>query len=120
MDYAAINAKVVDRWVEKGWQWGILISHEQYVDALNAQWSVLLTSTKPLPKDWYPDLEGKTVLGLASRGGQQMPIFAVLRTECSVLDYSQRQMQSELSVAQREGDPINAICGDMTKSLPFD
>lgn len=56
-------------------EWGVPISHEQFVDALNGRWSMLLTPTKPVPKDWYPELTGKRVLGLASGGGQQMPVL---------------------------------------------
>ena len=100
--------------------WGMPISHEQFVNALDGKWSMLLTPTKPVPKDWYPDLKGKRVLGLASGGGQQMPIFAALGAECTVLDYSEKQIKSDLAVAEREGYKINAIRGDMTKPLPFE
>lgn len=119
MDYTKINANTIDRWVENGWQWGIPISHDQFVDAQNGNWSMVLTPTKPVPKDWYPVLNGKNVLGLASGGGQQMPIFAALGAECTVLDYSERQIKSELLVAEREGYEINAIQADMTKPFPF-
>lgn len=120
MNYTDINASTTDRWVEEGWEWGIPITHEQYTDALNGQWSMLLTPTKPVPKDWYPELKNQQVLGLASGGGQQMPIFAALGAICTVLDYSTRQIESELAVAAREGYEINAIRGDMTQRLPFE
>lgn len=120
MDYTDINAKTIDRWVENGWEWGVPITHEQFLDAQKGQWSMVLTPIKPVPKDWFPDLKGKKVLGLASGGGQQMPIFAALGAECAVLDYSEKQIQSELTVAAREGYTIDAIRGDMTKPLPFD
>lgn len=120
MDYTEINAKAVDRWIEDGWEWGVPISHEQFEDVLNGKWSMLLTPNKPVPKEWYPDLRGKKVLGLASGGGQQMPIFAACGAECTVLDYSEKQIESDLSVAEREGYKINAVRADMTKPLPFD
>lgn len=120
MNYTEINAKTIDKWIEEGWEWGVPISHEQYIDALDSKWSMLLTPTKPVPKDWYPDLKGKKVLGLASGGGQQMPIFAALGAECTVLDYSEKQIESDLAVAEREGYIINAIRGDMTRPLPFE
>lgn len=119
MNYTDLNAETIDRWVEEGWEWGIPISHEKYEAAKNGEWSMLLTPTKPVPKEWYPSLHGAKVLGLASGGGQQMPIFNALGADCTVLDYSPRQIQSELNVAAREGYSINAICGDMTKPLPF-
>ena len=120
MNYTDINAKTIDRWVDEGWEWGVPVSHEAFVDAQNGKWSMLLTPIKDVPKDWYPDLKGKHVLGLASGGGQQMPIFAALGAECTVFDYSEKQIESELIVAKREGYKINAIRGDMTELLPFD
>ena len=119
MDYTDINSKTIDRWIEEGWEWGIPITHEQFIAAKNGTWEMVLTPTKPVPKGWYPDLNGKKVLGLASGGGQQMPIFAALGADCTVLDYSIKQINSELMVAAREGYPINAIRADMTKPLPF-
>ena len=40
-------------------------------------------------------------------------------SECTVLDYSSKQIESELLVAEREGYHIDAIEGDMTKKFPF-
>ncbi|MCI9190318.1 MAG: class I SAM-dependent methyltransferase [Lachnospiraceae bacterium] len=119
MNYTEINAQTIDKWIEEGWEWGIPISHEQYAAALQGDWSMLLTPTKAVPRDWYPALSGAKVLGLASGGGQQMPLFAALGANCTVLDYSPRQIESEHMVAAREGYQIQAICGDMTKPLPF-
>jgi len=119
MNYQDINAKTIDRWVEEGWEWGIPIDHETYVKAQNGDWDVLLTPTKSVPHNWFGELEGKQLLGLASGGGQQLPVFAALGAECTVLDYSDRQLASEQLVAQREGYAINIVKADMTKLLPF-
>ena len=110
---------MIDRWVEEGWEWGVPIDHETFVKAQDGQWDVVLTPTKPVPHSWFGDLKGKKVLGLASGGGQQMPIFAALGAECTILDYSPRQLESERMVAQREGYNIRIIRADMTKPLPF-
>lgn len=118
--YQDINAETIDRWVEEGWEWGLPISHETYLEATRGNWDVVLTPTKPVPHEWFGDLRGKRVLGLASGGGQQMPIFAALGADCTVLDYSPRQLESERMVAQREGYEIRIIRADMTKPLPFD
>lgn len=120
MDYKKINVETIDRWVEEGWEWGIPISHKEYVDALDDKWGVKLTPTKIVPRQWFENLKGKKVLGLASGGGQQMPIFAALGAICTVLDYSNRQIQSEKAVAAREGYDITLIRADMTKKLPFE
>lgn len=119
MNYQDINAQTIDRWIEEGWEWGIPISHDDYVKALGGEWDMLLTPTKFVPHEWFGDLKGKKVLGLASGGGQQMPIFAALGAECTVLDYSPKQLESEQLVAEREGYEIEIIRADMTKPLPF-
>ena len=119
MSYTDINAKTIDRWVDEGWQWGQPIDHLQYVNAKNGHWDVVLTPTKPVPHEWFNDLKNKKILGLAAGGGQQMPIFAALGANCTVLDYSIKQIESELMVANREGYQIEALRFDITKPLPF-
>ena len=120
MNYQDINARTIDRWIEEGWDWGLPISHETYVKATEGEWDMLLTPTKFVPHEWFGDLKGKKVLGLASGGGQQMPIFAALGAKCTVLDYSPKQLESEAMVAAREGYDIRIIRADMTKPLPFE
>lgn len=118
--YQDINKETIDRWVEEGWEWGKPISHEDYVKAKNGEWKVFLTPTVAVPKDWFGDLKGKKILGLASGGGQQMPIFQALGADCTVLDYSLKQIESELKISERESYQIQAIEGDMTKRFPFE
>ena len=117
--YTDVNAKVIDRWSSGGWEWGQPVSHEVYEKARAGEWSVLLTPTKPVPKEWFCKMEGAEILGLASGGGQQMPIFTALGARCTVLDYSSAQINSELLVARREGYEIKTVQADMTKPLPF-
>ena len=119
MNYTEINSKTIDRWVEEGWEWGKPVDHETYEKAKNGVWDVGLTPTKPVPHEWFGELRGKKLLGLASGGGQQMPVFAALGADCTVLDYSERQLDSERLVAEREGYAINVVKADMTKTLPF-
>lgn len=73
-----------------------------------------------VPHEWLGNLEGKKILGLASGGGQQMPIFNALGAECTVIDNSSKQIENELILAKREGYKIEAIEGDISKKLPFD
>lgn len=117
--YQDINAETIDRWIAEGWEWGVPIDHETYEKAKGGSWDVLLTPTKPVPHEWFGELKGKKVLGLASGGGQQMPIFTALGAECTVLDYSPAQLESERLIAQREGYTIEITRADMTKPLPF-
>ena len=119
MEYQDINAQTIDRWIEEGWEWGLPISSKCFSEARAGNWDVLLTPTKPVPHSWFGALEGKHILGLASGGGQQMPIFTALGATCTVLDYSRKQLDSEAMVADREGYNIRIIRSDMTKPLPF-
>ena len=67
--YQDINADTIDRWIREGWEWGKPISHAEYVKACEGNWKMVLTPVKPVPKEWFPDLKGKRVLGLAAGGG---------------------------------------------------
>ena len=120
--YQDINARTVDRWVEEGWAWGKPISHEEYLRAARGEWEVVLTPTVRVPKEWFGsngDIRGKRILGLASGGGQQMPLFTAAGAICTVLDYSDRQLAGERAVAAREGYEIEIVKADMTQPLPF-
>ena len=120
MKYQDINAQTIDRWILDGWEWGKPISHEVFEKAQQGDWDVFLTPVKPVPHEWFGNLAGKKILGLASGGGQQMPVFTALGAICTVLDYSPLQLESERLVAEREGYEIRIIRGDMTKPLPFE
>lgn len=117
--YQEINAHTWDSWVEDGIQWGIPVTSEEVEQTRKGQWKIYLTPCREVPKEWFPVLSGAKVLGLASGGGQQMPILSVLGAECTVMDYSDRQLESEKMVAQREGYSIEIVKGDMTKPFPF-
>lgn len=119
-DYTEINSETVDRWVENGWEWGVPVSHEVFEKAKNGEWGVYLTPTKTVPHEWFGDLKGKRVLGLASGGGQQIPIFTALGANCTVLDYSKAQLDREYEVGAREGYTPDCVRADMTKPFPFE
>ena len=66
--YTDINAETIDRWAASGWEWGRPISHEVYAEAEKGNFQVLLTPTKPVPREWFCRMSGARVLGLASGG----------------------------------------------------
>lgn len=118
--YQDVNARIISRWVDEGWEWGKPIDHETYVRAQQGDWQILLTPTVPVPASWWPPLKGAEVLGLASGGGQQMPILTAAGAWCTVLDYAPVQLESERMVADREGYHIKVVQADMTRTLPFE
>ncbi len=125
--YQDINAETINKWVAEGWEWGKPIDHQTFTEAVAGQWQVLLTPTKPVPRAWFRVgeeplenvLAGKRILGLASGGGQQMPVFAAGGAICTVLDYAEAQCESERMMAEREGYQIDIVRADMTKPFPF-
>ena len=120
MNYQDINSETIDRWIDEGWIYGIPVTHEIFEAAKQGKWDIYLTPTKTVPHEWFGEIRGKKILGLASGGGQQMPILSALGAECTVLDYSLKQLESERIVSEREGYSIRIIRADMSKPLPFE
>ncbi len=120
MRYQDINAQTIGRWISEGWEWGKPIDHEVFTAAVAGHWSVRLTPTKLVPRNWFGNLKGKRVLALASGGGQQGPLFVAAGAEVTVLDYTPAQLDAERMVAAREGYEINLVQADMTNGLPFE
>ena len=113
MDVRAYNRRAWDRQVGKGNPWSLPVDPETVAAARNGRWSILLTPTKPVPSDWWPDLIGQRVLCLASGGGQQGPILAAAGAGVTVLDNSPKQLAQDRLVAEREGLALSTIEGDM-------
>ncbi|GAB2547743.1 class I SAM-dependent methyltransferase [Gracilibacillus alcaliphilus] len=120
MSYTKINEQLWDRWSQEGDQWTRPISSEEFQQAQQGNWHVLLTPTIPVPKEWFGSLHGKRVLGLASGGGQQGPIFCALGADVTIMDQSAAQLATEKAVAEREGYDIELVKADMTQRFPFD
>ena len=112
-------AKVWDKWAADNDVWTRPISHEAFADIANGRYHITVTCQKDIPRAWYGNVAGKALLGLAAGGGQQMPVFAALGADVTVLDYSDKQLDAERMVAEREHYDIQIIKGDMTKRLPF-
>ena len=113
MDVRAFNRAAWDSQVEKENEWTVPVGPGVIAAARQGQWKVLLTETKPVPRSWFPALEDKDVLCLASGGGQQGPIFAAAGAQVTVLDNSPQQLAQDRHVAERDGLDITTIEGDM-------
>ena len=119
-DYTKINSETWDLWAKDGCEWTLPVTHEEYEKTNAENFIVYLTPCISVPREWFGDLKGKKVLGLASGGGQQMPVLSKLGAVCTVFDYSDRQLDAEKMIAEREGYGINIVKGDMSKPLPFE
>jgi len=118
-DYITKNSDQWDKWVDEHCYWTIPISHEEFVAAKAGNYSLYITPQRPIPKNWLGEVKGQSVLALASAGGQQCPILVALGADVTVFDNSQKQLNTENIVADREGYSIRIIKGDMSNILPF-
>src|SRR5690348_12334798 len=119
MDIRAYNRMAWDRHVEQGNPWTRPVSPEAIAAARQGQWDIILTPTKPIPKDWFPDLRGADVLCLAGGGGQQGPILAAAGATVTVFDNSPKQLAQDRMVADRDGLALRTVEGDMRDLAQF-
>ena len=91
------------------------------LDAVRAgDWSINVTAQKSVPRDWLEPIAGKRILCLAGAGGKQAPILAALGAEVTVFDISQRQLERDREIAEREGLAITTASGDMADLSQFE
>ena len=79
----------------------------------------MLTENRPVPRAWFPDLQGADVLCLASGGGQQAPVLAAAGANVTVLDNFLRQLVQDHLVAEREELALETVEGDMADLSGF-
>lgn len=99
--------------------WVQPVSPEEVADARRGNWQVILTPTKPVPGAWFDGVINKTLLGLASGGGQQVPLFAAAGAQVTSFDNSPEQLAKDRFVAEREGLDIVYEQGDMADLSRF-
>jgi SAM-dependent methyltransferase len=119
MDVREYNRQAWDRQVARGCRWTVPVGPEVIAAARRGEWQVVLTPTRPVPRDWFPPLVGLKLLCLASGGGQQTPVFAAAGAAVTVLDNSPAQLAQDRLVADREGLPIETVLGDMADLSRF-
>jgi SAM-dependent methyltransferase len=113
------NRRAWDREVEKQNPWTLPVDAGVIERARAGDWAVVLTPTKPVPREWFGDVNGLKILCLASGGGQQGPILAAAGANVTVLDQSPAQLSHDALVAAREGLDIETVEGDMAKLSMF-
>jgi SAM-dependent methyltransferase len=113
------NRMAWNRQVEQGNRWTIPVDSATVDAAREGRWEILLTPSKPVPRDWFPELAGADVLCLASGGGQQGPILAAAGARVTVFDNSPSQLAQDRMVAERDGLNIETVQGDMADLSVF-
>lgn len=121
MKYIDENRRIWDERSENNDVWSVPVTSEAIKQARKGIWSILLTPTKPVPADWFPDqLHGKKVLCLASGGGQQGPILAAAGADVTVFDNSSHQLEKDYFVAKRDNLNIRTVQGNMQDLSAFE
>ena len=119
MGVRGYNREAWDREVERGNERTVPAAPDVIGAARQGRWEIVLTETKPVPKDWFPDLEGADVLCLASGGGQQATVLAAAGANVTVLDNSPGQLAQDRLVAERDGLALRTVEGDMADLSVF-
>jgi SAM-dependent methyltransferase len=119
MDVRAHNRRAWNCLVASEDRWTVPVTSEQVAEARAGNWSVVLTPTKPVPSEWFGSLASSHVLGLASAGGQQCPLFAAAGARVTVFDNSPGQLGRDREVAERDGLEIECVEGDMADLSVF-
>lgn len=118
LDSYSHNRAAWNRQVDGGKnRWTQPVSSDVVDRARRGDWQVVLTPTKPVPHAWFGAnqgrLDGLRLLGLASGGGQQGPIFAAAGADVTIFDASDRQLDQDRFVAERDGLSLRMLQGNM-------
>jgi len=87
--------------------------------ARRGAWQVILTPNIAVPRSWFGELRGRSVLCLASGGGQQAPVLAAAGARVMSFDNSDEQLAKDTAVALRDGLPLETQRGDMADLSRF-
>jgi SAM-dependent methyltransferase len=119
MDVVGTNRHAWDRRVETGNRYTVPVGPEVIAAARRGEWTVSLTPTRPVPRDWFPALAALETLCLASGGGQQAPVLAAAGASVTVLDVSPAQLAQDRRAADQHGLAVRTVPGDMADLSAF-
>jgi SAM-dependent methyltransferase len=119
MDVRSHNRTAWNKYVDQSDRWTVPVDSETVERARHGDFALLLTPIKPVPMEWFPKLNGSSVLCLASGGGQQAPLLAAAGGVVTVFDNSPKQLQQDRFVAERDALILDAIEGDMADLSVF-
>ena len=117
IDVTRYNRKAWDHVADQGDDLYHAMTPEQIERAKAGEWRIRVTPTKAVPQDWILPVKNQDVLCLAAGGGQQAPILAALGANVTVADLSEKQLQRDAEIADREGLAIKTVVADMA-SMP--
>jgi SAM-dependent methyltransferase len=119
VDHLEHNREAWDRQVARGNRWTVPVGPAEIAAARRGAWSVLLTATRAVPRDWFPRDMACDLLALAAGGGQQGPLLAAAGARVTVYDLAPAQLARDREVADREGLDLATVRGDMADLSAF-
>ena len=120
MDIRSYNREAWNREVEGGQnRWSQPVDAKTIAEARQGEFSVLLTENIPVPRRWFPSLQGTDILCLASGGGQQGLVLAAAGANVTVFDNSPAQLRQDRLVAERESLSLRTVEGDAADLSTF-
>ncbi len=119
-DVVRLNRAAWDRQSSGGDSpWVQPVDADTIARARDGDWQLILTPTLSVPAAWFGEIEEARVLGLASGGGQQMPVLAAAGARVTSFDNSAEQLAKDTQVAEREGLDMRFEQGDMADLSRF-
>lgn len=103
------NERAWDINVDQKNRWTIPASKNQIDQARKGHIEIFLTPSKPVPFSWLGNLSHRSVLGLASGGGQQGPILAAAGANTTIIDLSSKQLEQDKICAREHGLHLRTI-----------
>ncbi|MDR1703862.1 MAG: class I SAM-dependent methyltransferase [Clostridiales bacterium] len=101
----------INELVDKNVKWSIYVTHEEIENFMNGSFPSRFFFP---PKEWLPvNLDGVKILCLAGAGGQQAPLLAAAGAKVTVFDLSEKMLEQDKIVAQRENLEIIIEQGNM-------
>lgn len=113
MDIVKYNSMAWDKCAERKEKWSVPVSKHEIENAANGELNVVLTPSAKVPKSWFPPMHNLRVLGLASGGGQQIPLFAAAGAHVTCFDNSEQQLLLDKKVCDENNLELRIEQGDM-------
>ena len=104
--------KNINELVENNVNWSACATAEEMQRAREGRLSIKFFD-KEVPADWLKDIKGKKVLCLAGAGGLQAPLLACAGAEVTVLDLSEKMLEKDREIAEKEQLNIRIEKGNM-------
>ena len=119
LDVTAHNADVWNAAAARQDIWSTPVTDAEIDAARRGDWTVRLTPNRPVPANWFPPMQGLSILGLACGGGQQTPLYAAAGADVTVVDISSGQLDLDQRVADEHGLDITTLQTDATDLSPL-